>query len=177
MKKFTTKNLVLSGLFLALCMVLPFLTGQIPTIGKALLPMHIPVLLCGFICGAPYGIIVGFIAPILRSMLFGFPAMFPMAITMAFELAAYGLLAALLYRVLPKRNLFLYVSLLLTMIGGRLVWGLASLVIYSLSGAAFTWEVFIGGALLNAIPGIIIQIVLIPVIMMALRKGRLVDNV
>jgi thiamine transporter ThiT len=176
MKKFSTKNLVLSGLFLALCMLLPFITGQIPAIGKALLPMHIPVLLCGFICGAPYGVIVGFIAPLLRNLLFQFPPM-PTAATMAFELAAYGLLAGLLYKALPKKPLFVYVSLLLSMIGGRLVWGLASLIIYGLSGASFTWELFMGGALLNAIPGIIAQIVLIPVIIMALRKGRLLQDV
>lgn len=176
MKKFSTKNLVLSGLFLALCMLLPFITGQIPAIGKALLPMHIPVLLCGFICGAPYGVIVGFIAPLLRNLLFHFPPM-PTAATMAFELAAYGLLAGLLYKALPKKPLFVYVSLLLSMIGGRLVWGLASLIIYGLSGASFTWELFMGGALLNAIPGIIAQIVLIPVIIMALRKGRLLQDV
>lgn len=96
---------------------------------------------------------------------------------MAFELAAYGLLAGLLYKALPKKPLFVYVSLLLSMIGGRLVWGLASLIIYGLSGASFTWELFMGGALLNAIPGIIAQIVLIPVIIMALRKGRLLQDV
>lgn len=177
MNRFTTRNLILSGLFLALCMLLPFLTGQIPVIGKSLLPMHIPVLLCGFICGAPYGAIVGFIAPLLRSILFGFPLMFPTAVSMAFELAAYGLLAGILYKALPKKNFAIYVSLLLSMIGGRIVWGLASLALFSLSGAAFTWELFLAGAFFNALPGIILQIVLIPVVIMALRKGRLLKHV
>lgn len=49
------QNMVLSALLLAIGLVLPFLTGQIPEIGSALLPMHIPVLICGFICGWQWG--------------------------------------------------------------------------------------------------------------------------
>lgn len=167
--------MVLSGLFLALCLMLPFLIGQIPSIGSALLPMHLPVLLAGFVLGAPYGAIVGLIAPVLRSVLFGMPAMFPMAVSMAFELAAYGLLTGLLFRTFPRKNVFIYLSLLLSMIGGRLVWGLASYALFSLSGAAFTWKIFVAGAFINALPGIILQIILIPAIIMALRKGKLLD--
>ena len=100
MKKFL-RSLIYAALCLALCLYLPFLTGQIPQIGKALSPMHIPVLLCGFLCGWPYALAVGFIAPFLRFLLFHMPEM-PMGIAMAFELAAYGLLASLLYRALPK---------------------------------------------------------------------------
>ncbi len=110
-----------SGLFLALCLLLPFLTGQIPQFGNMLLPMHLPVLLCGFICGWPYGLAVGFISPLLRSMLFGMPPMFPTAVAMAFELAVYGLLSGLFYKIFPE-NVFIYVSLLLAMVGGRLIW-------------------------------------------------------
>ncbi|MGI6362987.1 MAG: ECF transporter S component [Bacillota bacterium] len=105
MKNSTTKKIVLAGLFLALGLLLPSLTGQIPSIGKRLLPMHIPVLLAGFALGGPYGLIVGLITPVLRSALFGMPPLFPNAAAMSFELAAYGLLAGLLYKVLPKQEL------------------------------------------------------------------------
>ncbi len=166
-------KLVLSGLFLALGLLLPFLTGQIPEIGSKLLPMHLPVLLCGFVCGFPYGLAVGFITPLLRSLLFTMPPMFPQAVVMAFELAAYGLAAALLYKLLPKKPLYLYVSLILTMIVGRIVWGIAALIFYPMAGINFGWQVFYASAFLNAIPGIILQIVLIPPILFALQRARL----
>ena len=91
MKNQNTKKLAYAALFLALCLVLPMLTGQIPRIGSMLLPMHIPVLLCGLVCGWQYGAAVGFVAPLLRSVLFGMPPMYPVAIAMAFELLTYGL--------------------------------------------------------------------------------------
>ena len=83
---------------LALGMVLPFLTGQIPSVGSRLLPMHIPALLTGYISGPMYGLLVGFVMPLFRSMIFGMPPMFPTAVAMAFELATYGFIAGLLYR-------------------------------------------------------------------------------
>ena len=85
-KKNSLLNLVLSAMFLALGLVLPFLTGQIKEIGNMLLPMHIPVMLCGLVCGPQYGLLVGAITPILRSSLFGMPVMYPHAINMVFEL-------------------------------------------------------------------------------------------
>ena len=172
----STKNLVLAGLFLALGLVMPFLTAQIPNLGSRLLPMHIPVLLCGFVCGWRYGLSVGFVVPVLRSMLFGLPPMFPHAIAMAFELATYGLLAGLFYQLLPKKNFSTYLTLILAMIGGRIVWGIASLVLYGLNGLPFTWQIFVGGAFINAIPGIIVQIILIPIIIMALERARLIGE-
>ena len=90
MKNLSVRNIVLAGFFLAVGIVLPFFTMQIPSIGNMLLPMHIPVLICGFVCGWPLGLIVGFILPLLRSMLFTMPPMYPTALAMAFELAAYG---------------------------------------------------------------------------------------
>lgn len=89
----STRDLVLAAFFLALGLLMPFLTAQIPSLGARLLPMHIPVLICGFVLGGPMGLIVGFITPLLRSLLIGMPPMFPTAVAMAFELAAYGLLA------------------------------------------------------------------------------------
>jgi len=163
-------------MFIALGLVLPFFTAQIPSLGSKLLPMHLPVLICGFVLGWPYGLIVGFITPLLRSVLFTMPPMYPTAVAMAFELAAYGVMTGLLYKLLPKKNIFIYISLLLSMLLGRIVWGIISLVLYNFSGDAFTWSIFISSAFINAIPGIIIQIAFIPPIILALKKGRLIAN-
>ncbi len=176
MKRRSTVKITYAAVCLALAMVLPFLTGQIPQVGQALSPMHIPVLLCGFLCGWPYGLAVGFIAPLMRSVLFGMPAMFPNAAAMAFELAAYGAVSGLLYRLLPKRNGFIYVSLIAAMICGRIVWGIARLVFAGLQGSSFTFGAFIAGAVTNAVPGIVLHIVLIPVIVIALKKADLIPN-
>lgn len=170
-----TYKLVLSALFLALCLVLPILTGGIPAIGNMLLPMHIPVLLCGLICGWQYGLVVGFVAPLLRSVLFGMPPMYPVAIAMAFELAAYGLIIGLVYAAVHKRGVeALYISLLTAMVGGRLVWGLAEVVLLGMAGNAFTLQAFLSGALLSAVPGILLQLVLIPAVMVALDRTGVV---
>ena len=167
------KILIYAALCLALCMVLPFLTGQIPEIGKRLSPMHIPVFLCGFLCGWPWGLAVGVIAPILRSALFGMPAMGPDAFSMAFELAAYGAVAGFLYRLLPRKPWSVYVSLIVAMIVGRLVWGAAK---WLMLGPSFTVQTFLAGAVVNAIPGIILHVVLIPPIVLALQKAGFVEN-
>ena len=164
------RKIVLAGLMIALAIILPFATGQIPQIGSMLLPMHIPVLLCGFICGWKYGLAVGFIVPLLRSMMFGMPPMMT-AIAMAFELAAYGVITGLLYKVLPGKKVKVYISLIVAMLVGRIVWGLVSLVIYGLTNAAFTWQIFIGGALLNAIPGIILQLIVVPALVLVIEKN------
>lgn len=170
------RNITFSGLFIALGLVLPFLTGQVPDIGSMLLPMHIPVLLCGFICGWPYGLAVGAITPILRSLTLGMPPIFPTAAAMAFELAAYGALAGLLYKLLPKKSIFVYVTLIISMLGGRAVWGLVMTAILGLTGKAFTWELFTAGAFINAIPGIVLQLILIPILIIALKDARLMDR-
>ena len=167
------KRLIYAALCLALCMVLPILTGQIPEIGKRLSPMHIPVFLCGFLCGPWWGLAVGAIAPILRSALFGMPAMGPDAFSMAFELAAYGAVAGILYRTLPRKPWSVYISLIVAMIVGRLVWGLAK---WAMLGATFTPQMFLAGAFVNAIPGIILHVVLIPPIVLALNRAGLVEN-
>ncbi len=176
MRRTTTYTLVLSAFFVALGLVMPFLTGQIPAIGSKLLPMHIPVLLCGFVLGGPAGLVVGFIVPLFRSLLFGMPPMFPTALAMAFELATYGLLTGLLYRLLPKKPIHVLTTLILSMIGGRIVWGVVSFVLLRLSGSAFTWKIFVAGAFVNALPGIILQIVLIPLIVLALQRARLLQH-
>lgn len=170
-----TKKLTLSGLFVALGIVLPLLTGQIPEIGGALLPMHFPVLLSGYVCGWQYGLMVGFITPILRSTMFGVPVLMPKAVTMAFELAAYGAMTGLLYKVLPKKDINIYISLIGAMMAGRLVWGIACIPIYGMVGDAFGMQMFLSGAFISAVPGIVLQIVIVPLLVLALRKAGYVE--
>ena len=176
MTSLQVRKLTYSALFLAVAMVLPFITGQIPEIGSMLCPMHIPALLCGFMCGWPWGLAVGFIAPLLRSVIFGMPALFPSAVAMAFELAVYGGMAGLLYRLLPRNNRNTYLILILSMIAGRIVWGVVRVILAGLSGSSFTWALFLAGAFTNAIPGIILQLVLIPVLVIALNRAGLSLN-
>lgn len=171
-----TRKLVLSAFFMALGIVLPFLTGQIQQIGNMLLPMHIPVLLCGFICGWQYGLAVGLVTPLLRSALFGMPPLMPTAAAMAVELAVYGVMTGILYEKLPKKTLYIYVSLLGAMIAGRAAWGIVGIPLYGIAGSGFTAQIFMAGALFNAIPGIILQIVLIPVIIIALKKAGVMNE-
>ena len=175
MKHTSVRKLTYAALCLALALVLPFLTGQIPEIGSMLCPMHIPALLCGFLCGTPWGLAVGGVAPILRSLLFSRPPMFS-AIPMAFELAAYGAVAGILYRRLPRRKGRIYLSLILAMIAGRLVWGIVQVVMMGLQGSAFTMEAFLAGAITTAIPGIILQLVLIPAVVAALEKAKMLPE-
>ena len=170
------RKMTYAALYLAIAMVLPFVTGQIPEIGSMLCPMHIPALLCGFMCGWPWGLAVGFIAPLLRSVVFGMPAMFPQAVAMAFELAVYGGMAGVLYRVLPREKWTLWLALILSMIAGRVVWGIARLVLAGLSGSSFSWALFIAGAVTNAIPGIILHLILIPVLVLVMERAGLSLN-
>ncbi len=166
-------NLALAAMFLALAFVMPFLTGQIQQIGNMLCPMHIPVILCGFICGGPWGLAVGFVAPLLRSFILGMPPMYPTAFAMACELAAYGLMSGVLYRAFPKKKGYIYCSLIVSMIIGRLAWGAVQFVCMGLDSSKFSLAAFWAGAVTNALPGIVLQIVLIPVVVMLLEKTKI----
>lgn len=171
----TTKKLTLSAMFLAIGMVLPFLTGQIPQIGNMMLPMHIPVLLCGLICGWQYGAVLGFILPLVRYLVFGMPVLFPTGTAMAFELMTYGLVIGLIYSFSRwKCIISLYRALIGAMIAGRIVWAAAQMILLGVSGGTFTMKMFLAGAFFNAVPGIIIQLVLIPTVMVALGRTGLV---
>ena len=165
--------MVLAGFFLALAYVMPYLTGQVPQIGSMLCPMHIPVLLCGFFCGWPWGLVVGLVSPVMRSLLTaGYPPLFPTAVCMAFELAAYGAVAGLMHKLLPKKKPYVYISLLTAMVAGRLVWGVAMFIIMGIKGTGFTISQFFTATIVNALPGIVVQIVLIPVIVMLLDNPK-----
>lgn len=170
------RKLTYSALYLALAMVLPFLTGQVPKIGSMLCPMHIPALLCGFMCGWPWGLAVGFISPLLRSMIFGMPPVW-VAIAMAFEMATYGAIAGLLYRKLPKTGWRIYASLISAMVAGRLVWGLVKFLLAGLQGTEFSLALFLSGAVTTAIPGIILQLILIPILVVVMERTNMALDV
>ncbi len=169
----SVNNMTTVALMLALGLVLPFLTGQIPEIGSQLCPMHLPVLLCGFLCGWKYGLGVGFIVPLLRSALFGMPVMYPAALAMAFELGTYGMVAGWLWQVSKYQcTKALYRCLMAAMLAGRLVWGLVMTLLLGLG--QFTWQMFLGAAFVTTLPGIILQLVLVPLIMVGLRRAGVI---
>ena len=141
------RKLTYSALYLAIALVLPFLTGQIPEIGSMLCPMHIPALLCGFVCGWPW-----------------------------FELAAYGAVSGILYRIFPRRNWSVYVTLIAAMIVGRLVWDGVQFVMAGLQHTVFDRSLFLAGAVTNALPGILVQIILIPILVITMEKAKLTLN-
>lgn len=156
-------KVIISSMFLTLGIVLPFFTGQIKEIGDRLLPMHIPVMLCGLICGARYGFIVGFILPFLRAVTVGMPPIYPNAVWMSSELAAYGFVIGFLYNLNSRKQLsWLYFSLIISMVCGRIVWGIMKTVLLGMTGRIFTFKAFIAGGVINAFPGIILQLILIP---------------
>lgn len=165
MKKTKTQKIILSAMFLALGMTLPLLTSQIKEIGDTLLPMHLPVLLCGAICGWSYGGAVGLALPFLRSVTFGMPPIYPNAVWMALELATYGLVIGAIYRKAKKKSIAkIYIALVSAMIAGRIVWGVSKWLLLGMAGKAFTLSTFIAGGFIDALPGIIIQLILIPII-------------
>ncbi|MBR5949147.1 MAG: ECF transporter S component [Clostridia bacterium] len=177
MRKITTQKLVVTAMFFAIGLVLPFVTGQVPQIGRMLLPMHLPVFLCSLIVGWPYGLVIGFLLPLVRSLLFVMPALFPTALEMMFELAAYGFFAGYIYQKLLAAKVgktsALFIALIASMILGRVVFLIARIIIFKLSGSAFDFNVFLADAVLNAIPGIIMQIVLIPTMMLSMERNKI----
>ena len=165
------KRITLSALFLAIGYVLPFLTGQIQTIGNMLLPMHIPVLLCGIVCGWQYGLGVGLVLPITRSLLFSKPILYPTAVSMAFELATYGAVIGLVWLLCKKKGVgSIYLSLVSAMLSGRIVRGIAQCVLIGVGDNGFTLTAFISGGFVKAIPGIIIQLALLPPIILLIKN-------
>ena len=171
MNLFQIRTLTWAAMCLALCLVLPFLTGQIPQFGSALCPMHLPVLLAGFLCGPWWALLVGITAPLLRHILFSMPPLLT-AIAMSFELAAYGTVSGLMYRKLKTNLTGIYLSLIAAMITGRILWGIVMVLITGATGTTFTWAMFLAGALTNAVPGILLQLILIPILVTALKKAN-----
>ena len=165
------KNTALAAMFLSLGMLLPLFTGQIKEIGDSLLPMHIPVMLCGLLCGWQYGAAVGLILPFLRSVIFTMPPIYPNAVWMSFELATYGFVIGLMYSKIKKKNTFtLYLSLIVSMISGRIVWGVSKNILLGLGGKTFTVNMFFIGGIIDAVPGIILQLIIIPIIIKVIEN-------
>lgn len=166
----STQRMVLSALCIALCFVLPMLTGDNYQLNAALSPMHIPVFLCGYVCGPWWAAAVGFISPLFRSLTLGRPEIHT-ALAMAFELASYGLCAGLFYQLLPKKPWALYASLLISMVIGRIVSVLANTVICLLLGNQLTVTAYITNAFVTTLPGAALHMALIPPVVMALEKA------
>lgn len=166
--------MVLSAMFLAIGMVLPSVTMQIREIGNMLLPMHIPVMLCGVICGPVYGGAVGIILPLFRSLVFSMPTLYPNAVAMAVELCVYGVVIGLVYAATKKHNWGIFLSLIASILVGRIIWGLISALLYFFNGTVFTLEIFFTRAFAEAVPGIIAQLILIPAIILSLKKSKLI---
>lgn len=169
--KHELNKIVLAAMFLSIGMILPLITSQIKEIGDTLLPMHIPVMLCGFICGWKYGFFIGMVLPLIRGVVFGMPPLYPNAIWMAIELSVYGFVIGFLYGKLNLKNVKgIYISLLSAMILGRIAWGISKAVLFGVSNKAFTISMFISGGFIDALPGIILQLILIPSIISTLNK-------
>lgn len=173
MQKEKTRKMILAATFLSLGLILPFFTAQIKEIGDTLLPMHIPVMFCGLVCGPWFGLAVGLILPLLRGAIFSMPPLYPAAVWMAFELATYGLVIGFVYRACSKKGTkAVYLSLITAMICGRLVWGIAKTLLLGLAGKGFSFQMFLAGGFLDAIPGIILQLILIPAIMGIINRTK-----
>ncbi|NLP35584.1 MAG: ECF transporter S component [Clostridiales bacterium] len=173
MKHAQIRKLVYTAICISLGLLLPQV-NKIPgvNLGAILLPMHIPVLLAGLLCGIPYATFCGFILPLLNYVISGRPMIYPVGISMMFELATYGCITALLYRLTKGK---VYISLIGAMIAGRIVMGIANTFLLGMSEKPYGFSVFLTEAFVNAIPGIAIQLIIIPVILYALKKAKLTE--
>jgi thiamine transporter ThiT len=175
MQKSPLYPLVLSSLMIAIGIVLPFLTASNPALGSVFLLMHIPALFTGLILGPKYGLLVGLVTPLMRSVLVSMPPLYPQALVMSFEIGAYGLFAGLAKKLLPKKDVFAVVALIVGMLLGRAVWGLGAAIFYPLAGLNFSLDIFVKAAFITGLPGIGIQLVLIPTLYFALKKTHVLD--
>ncbi len=170
----SVKKLVFSALCAALCVVLPMLFHMLPNAGAIFLPMHIPVLLCGMLCGWPYGFACGLLGPLLSSLLTKMPsaAVLP---GMLVECAVYGAISGLLMHLLRRRSLpvRLYGSLLPAMLLGRVVSGIAKALLFT---PGLTLSAWVTASFVTALPGILTQLVLLPLLLFALLRARLIPE-
>ena len=168
------KKLVYSAVCAALCVILPMVLHPVQNAGSVFLPMHIPVLLCGLMCGWPFGLICGLLGPALSTLIATMP---PVAVlpSMMLECAAYGCVTGLMMRYIHTKHptADLYISMVTAMILGRVLAGFANSLIFSPGTAPFAW---VTSSLVTGIPGIMIQLVLIPLVVYALTKARLLPE-
>lgn len=170
------RQLILSSLMIALGIVLPFLTGSSPELGSVFLLMHIPVLLSGLMLGGKYGLIIGLMTPLLRSILFVAPPLYPIAIVMAFELSAYGFFIGWIHQRLSNKPLNVFISLMTSMLIGRFCWGLGASILYPLAGLNFGLNIFLLTAFVKGLPGMAIQLVMIPTLYFSLNRTGILES-
>jgi predicted membrane protein len=163
-----TRKIVISGLLIAIGVFLPVIFHSMSMGGQIFLPMHIPVLIGGILLGPLYGSLVGVITPILSSFFTGMPPVFPMLPIMVFELGTYGLTAGYISKLYPKK---VFVPLLAAMFDGRISAGLVVFVLSRFFGVSIKPLFFLKGAIVTGLPGIIIQLIIIPPIVIALKKN------
>lgn len=165
--KISTKELVLCAFLLCLGLILPMLFHSFGIAGQIFLPMHIPILLGGLLLPPVLALSLGIITPIISSALTGMPVMFPMAIIMVVELGTYGFVSSIL---LKKFKLPMIVALIISMIVGRVFAGFTVAILAKLFGLNMNPVIYIKGAVITGIPGIIIQIIIIPILASAVKK-------
>ena len=171
-----TEKLTFASVCLACCFLLPLLTSHAPQVNMMLCLMHFPVMVCGMMCGAPWGVAVGVSAPILRSLMFGMPLMYPDAVAMCLELGVYGFVCGLEANDPRKSPANIFLDLILAMVAGRVVWG-ASMVFFALiSDVSFSVELF-KAAVINTWPGIILQLMSLPPLIVFLQATYYPDDI
>lgn len=165
-------NLVVAALCVALGVVLPIAVHGVPNAGSVLLPMHIPVLLCGLLCGPVYGLACGVLAPLMSSLITAMPgpAYLP---SMICELAVYGVIAGLLIVFVhtKSKTADIYISLVGAMIAGRIIYGVVNALIFR--AGEYSMTIWLTASFVTALPGIIIQLILLPLIVLGLRRAKL----
>jgi len=168
----SVKRMTLTAVCVALCVVLPIAFHSIPNAGSVFLPMHIPVLICGLICGWPYGLLCGLLGPLVSSVLTGMP---PAAVlpAMMVECGTYGMVSGLVLKAVRTKSTYadLYIALVIAMLAGRVVSGIAKALIFSPGMALSAW---VTASFVTAIPGIVIQLVFLPTVVFTLMKAKLI---
>lgn len=170
MNRTNVKNLVMTALFVALGLLLPMAFHAFG-LGKAFLPMHIPVLMCGLICGPRMGALCGAVTPLLSAALTGMPVLFPTGVAMVFELAVYGAMTGLLYR---NKRWNIYAALIVAMLVGKAVAGCANAVFLGVAGDPYSFSIYLNATFVTTLPGIVVQLVFVPLLVKILEKARAV---
>jgi hypothetical protein len=167
------KKITLTALFTALGILIPIVFHTNPMFGSVFLPMHITVIVCAMITGPYRGMICAALTAFISSIVTGMPPIYPVGVIMIFELITYASVAGILTKILIVRInkiAALYTALIAAMLAGRIIMGAASVIFIGLIGNGYSMKAFITAAFITALPGIIIQLAIIPWIILVLRK-------
>lgn len=175
-RKSSVRKLCIAAICVALCYILPLIfhaTGG----GELFSPMHFPVLLCGVICGPIYGVICAILGPILSSILSSMPPV-PKLITMLPELITYALVSGIMFKFIRTKSLTadIYISLVPAMVAGRIIGGIAKALTFMAKAEGYSMALWAGSYFVGTLPGIISQLILIPILVVALIKTRTIDD-